>query len=134
MGPRSDLYSLGLVLYRMLTGQVPKENDGGVLMILRRTTEPIPDVQAVCAQPLPVGMSDAIMRAIAPRPDDRWQDARSMRLALEAALEGAGVDVLANTSPGTSAMSPADGVTEEEPPTLVHDQAWRGSDGAGEED
>jgi predicted Ser/Thr protein kinase len=83
---RTDLYSAGVVLYQMLTGERPFE--GGLTAIIHKalnTTPPRPSEIAVTAPP---AFDAVVSRAMARRPADRYPDADSFARALRAALEG----------------------------------------------
>ena len=74
---RSDLYSLGVVMYEMVTSQMPFDGDAPVAVALahlnnvaRRPSELEPDI--------PKGLEQIIMRAMARQPSDRYPSARAM--------------------------------------------------------
>lgn len=81
---RSDIYSLGIVLYEALTGQPPFVAEGDVATALARLrTEPVP--VRTLRPDVPAGVEEVVRRATARRPEDRFPDAESMRRALVAA-------------------------------------------------
>jgi serine/threonine-protein kinase len=80
---RSDLYSLGCVLYECLTGQPPFTNRNEATVLQLHLTEPAPDVRTLCPES-PAYLASAIGKALAKRPQDRWPSAVAMRDALTA--------------------------------------------------
>jgi serine/threonine-protein kinase len=79
---RSDLYSTGVVLYEMVTGRPPfqAENDVATAM-MRLTQDPLPP-RAIRGG-IGRGLEAAVLRAMARRPEDRFQSAEAMQNALE---------------------------------------------------
>ena len=75
---RSDIFSLGVVLYEMLTGQLPFEN---VALTADPTYAPTPPSQH--RRSIPPMLEDIIMRAMAKEPAYRFQTAAEMRAALD---------------------------------------------------
>jgi eukaryotic-like serine/threonine-protein kinase len=107
---QSDLYSLGIVLYEMLTGEVPFKGSSPVAVAMRHVREEVPDVQLL--RPRVSAATAAILdRATAHDLDRRYPDARSMvadleeALAIEAARSGQAtgeVTTVLRTLPGTA--------------------------------
>ncbi|MDQ6682865.1 MAG: protein kinase, partial [Chloroflexota bacterium] len=76
----SDVYSLGIVLYEMLTGRRPFEGDSAAGVALRRLNEDPPPPSTY--KPVPAGLSAIIMRALQRDPARRFPDAGSLAEAL----------------------------------------------------
>jgi serine/threonine-protein kinase len=85
----SDVYSLGIVLYEMLTGSRPFEGDSAASVALARLTGPIPDPAAVRPS-VPADLASITRRALALDPKDRWPSAAVMADALDATLAPGG--------------------------------------------
>ena len=85
---RADLYSLGVILFRCLTGRLPFESRDPVVLLGMHVHEPVPDPRDH-NETLTHAMGAVIKQALAKSPDDRFADARAMRDALRAALGGA---------------------------------------------
>lgn len=81
---RSDIYSLGVMAYEMLTGQVPFTGKPATIMVQHLSKAPL----HICsiATDLAAAIGDCIMRALAKDPGDRFESALDFALALEKAL------------------------------------------------
>ncbi|GAB4518732.1 MAG: hypothetical protein OHK0046_26720 [Anaerolineae bacterium] len=74
---RSDLYSLGIILYQMTTGELPYDADTPLALILKHLNDPIPS--ALAHNPaLPPRVDDIIQKSIAKEAQDRYQTANEM--------------------------------------------------------
>jgi len=82
---RSDLYSLGIVLYEMLTGEVPYRGDNQVAVAMAHVREPMPDVRASRPE-VSAALAAVLDRATAKEPGDRHRDAAELVAELEDVL------------------------------------------------
>jgi hypothetical protein len=88
--PRSDLYSLGITLYEMVTGRRPFEgNSDFTIMAAHLQQSPLAPIDVVPGVPQPV--NDIILMAIAKDPAERFQSAEAFRAALDSLGMGAPV-------------------------------------------
>ncbi len=85
---RADLYAVGIVLYEMLSGELPYEGDDPNRVRLQVLRGGAPTLRERGVD-VPVGLSDAVARAMAIEPSARFEDAESMRAALRALRPGA---------------------------------------------
>jgi serine/threonine protein kinase len=85
---RSDIYSLGVVLYQMLTGAVPYSGSTPLQILLKHTTAPLPDPRSLNPS-LSLGMAQALQTALAKDPDERFQSAQALARAVQVNVSGA---------------------------------------------
>jgi serine/threonine protein kinase len=78
---RADIYSLGIMLYEMVTGAPPFDADTPWAVILKHINEPLPRPTAVLPS-LPQSMEKILLKALTKAPDDRYQTAADFREAL----------------------------------------------------
>ena len=88
---RSDLYSLGVILYQLVTGKLPYEGDTPIAVILRHVNEPVPS--ALSLNPtLPVSVDKIIQKLLSKDPDERYQSATELIADIEKVERGQTVD------------------------------------------
>lgn len=104
IGPASDIYTLGVILFEMLTGQQPYKADTPMGVAVKHITDPVPDIHEARAA-LPAEVGKIILKAMAKTPEARYKTAGEMAAELMAlsereiptrplpAWKGAGVDV-----------------------------------------
>jgi serine/threonine protein kinase len=80
---RSDLYSLGVVSYQMLTGELPFNAPSVAGILMKQITEPAPDLR-IKRPDIPEDLALAVARCLEKDPSNRWPTADALRRALEA--------------------------------------------------
>jgi serine/threonine protein kinase len=89
---RSDLYSLGIVLYEMLTGKPPFDADTPLAILMKHVNEPLP-LPSTSGVNIPQPLERVLLKALSKNPDDRYQTAAEMAQAIRAAAEEAGLQL-----------------------------------------
>src|SRR5579859_1503844 len=82
---RADIYSLGVMVFEMLTGRQPYRAETPMAIILKHINDPVPEITLYNPN-LPPALNAVVMRAMAKAPDDRYGTATEMARALTAAL------------------------------------------------
>jgi serine/threonine-protein kinase len=85
---RSDLYSLGVVFYEVLTGRRPFEGDSALAVLRAHATEP-PLPPSAAAPEVPLELDAIVLRLLAKRPEDRFASAEELLAALREFLSRA---------------------------------------------
>lgn len=79
---RSDIYSLGVVMYEMLTGKLPFDGESVAEVAMKHFTV-VPEAPTALVPDIPPELEDITLRAMQPSPDDRYASADEMLLDLE---------------------------------------------------
>ena len=80
---KSDIYSLGVMLYEMVTGQVPFDGETSVAIAIKHLQE-MPPLPSAINQNIPPGLDNIIQKCIQKSPDNRYNDVRQLVDELDA--------------------------------------------------
>jgi serine/threonine protein kinase len=105
---RSDIYSLGIVFYEMLTGEPPFDAETPLAILMKHVNDPLPLLRKTDPT-IPKQFERVVLKALAKKPQDRHQSAGEMAEALHAAANRAKVEL-----PAQIAL-PASVTTAEDP-------------------
>jgi serine/threonine protein kinase len=106
---RSDLYSLGVLLYQMLAGRAPFTDDDAVVVMAKHITDAPPDLGAVAPDvEIPAGVESVVRRALEKQADNRPATAEQMLDEIEHAIAQAST-VESGVRPVASQNQPLDG-------------------------
>ena len=83
---RSDIYSLGILMFEMLTGKVPFNGDSAVEIALKHMKEPLPSVREINPV-VPQSVENIILKAAAKNPKNRYHDVRQMAEDIKTCLD-----------------------------------------------
>ncbi|MEQ1503363.1 MAG: serine/threonine-protein kinase, partial [Myxococcota bacterium] len=100
---RADIYAVGVLLFRTLTGQYPFHGTNSAATMIAHLNHPIPTFYSVAPElEVPPGLEDVVRRCLAKHPSDRYGDMRDVIEALGALMdvppEGLGVRTMTQSS------------------------------------
>ncbi|HMW91064.1 MAG TPA: serine/threonine-protein kinase [Candidatus Obscuribacter sp.] len=104
---RADLYSLGCLLFEMVTGRPPFLGENAIQTIMMHLNSPVPSATLTLGYALPGGLSQVIARCMDKTPARRYQSVAELKQELELILSGKSASV--NTAPGVKGGSGEDG-------------------------
>ncbi len=111
---RSDLYSVGILLYEMLTGTVPFTGESPVEIAMKHLSD-TPRPPSLQRPEIPPDLDMVVLRALAKSPDDRFQTAEEMDAELDRVAQGVGVTAV-TADAATAVLS---GATLSNAPTAI---------------
>ena len=114
--PRTDVYSLGIVLFQMLSGRVPFIGASPVAIAIKHTLEEPPSLSQINTS-IPQSVEAVIMKAIAKKPEQRYNSAGELAQALQTAIAEAHVTQMLSDI----AIGPMDVATLASEPEPVED-------------
>ncbi|MEZ4253344.1 MAG: protein kinase, partial [Polyangiales bacterium] len=103
---RADLYALGVVIFELLTGERPFEDDSYPMLVLKICTEPPPPLR-LYRPDLPKELEDVVMRMLAKDPNQRFADCQAVKVAVEPFAGISDVPVVATDAPSTANRPPS---------------------------
>ena len=83
---KSDIYSMGIIFYELLSGSLPFKGDNAVEIALKHMRDPLPSLKEE-NEAIPQSIENIILKATAKNPKNRYEDARSMHEDLLTALD-----------------------------------------------
>jgi serine/threonine protein kinase len=89
---RSDLYSLGIVFYEMLTGKTPFDADTPLAILMKHLHDPLPLPRKI-EPSIPESFERVVLKVLAKQPGDRYQSAEEMAQTLREAAEQSGTAI-----------------------------------------
>jgi hypothetical protein len=89
---RSDIYSMGIIFYEMLTQQPPFKADTPLAVLLKHVNDPLPIPHQIDPT-IPIALERVVLKALAKEPEDRYQSAVEMAEAVQQAVAAADIEL-----------------------------------------
>jgi serine/threonine protein kinase len=102
---RTDLYSLGVMLFEMLSGRAPYESDSAMTMMMMHVQDPVPNVLNLRPD-VPPALAQILHRALAKEPQNRYATAAEMAAALRSVVDSPAASPIASTEPAVASPLP----------------------------
>lgn len=118
---RSDIYSIGIVLYEMLTGSVPFQGNSALSIGIKHLKEPIPPLPAHLIQYQPL-----INKILAKNPDERFQSGEDLAHALEDVIDPGSSDLSATQANTIVSTPTAPTIQSQQATTVVQSETQTG--------
>lgn len=115
---RSDIYSMGIMLYEMVTGTVPYDADTPFAIVMKHINDPLPSPRRFNVD-LPNAAEVVVLKALSKDPEDRYQSAGDLRKAVQQAREDAKSE--APTADSRKLSTAVGGKPPTEMPTYIPD-------------
>jgi len=88
LDPRSDLYSVGVLLYQLLTGVPPFQDEEAVVVMAKHIRDkPEPPIKVAPTRPISTSLNRAVLKALEKDPAKRFQDAKAFAKGLESCIK-----------------------------------------------